>query len=78
MIVVVVVIVLVLVALAWFFLAGEQQVGHSRFGEPRGAASIIELGILQVRLGMTASAGQVRLCLAASGGTSRDTSCMML
>jgi hypothetical protein len=46
MIVVVLIIVLLLAALAWFFLAGEQQVGHLRFREPWGAAPIIELGIL--------------------------------
>lgn len=47
MIVAAVIIVLVLVALAWFFLAGEQQVGRLRFGAPQGAAPIIELGILR-------------------------------
>jgi hypothetical protein len=65
-VVAVVVIVLVLVALAWFFLAGEQQVGYLRFGEPRGAAPIIELGTLLPPL------------LESFGGTSRDTSWTML
>jgi hypothetical protein len=46
MVVAAVIIALVLVALAWFFMAGEQEVGHLRFGEPWGAAPIIDLGIL--------------------------------
>jgi len=46
MVVAAVIIVLALIALAWFFLAGEQQVGHMRFSEPWSAAPIIELGIL--------------------------------
>jgi hypothetical protein len=77
MIVAAVVIVLILVALAWFFLAGEQQVGHLRLAEPTVAASIIELRILhppspgaagQVRRRCKASAGQVRLRLTAPAG----------
>ena len=66
MVVAVVVIVLILIALAWFFLAGEQQVGHLRFGEPGGAAPIIEVGTLLPPLRESV------------GGTSRDMSWMML
>ena len=66
MVVAVVVIVLILIALAWFFLAGEQQVGHLRFGEPRGAAPIIEVGTLLPPL------------LESVGGIRGDMSWMML